>query len=249
MLKAIQLLLTSRFKAGLSRIRAIGYNFFNDAYAAKSYSQEGEDIVLQRMFAGKECGFYVDVGAHHPRRFSNTYLFYKRGWQGINIEPNPEAMRAFQSNRKRDQNLQFGISDHAETLTYYYFDEPALNSFDAELIRYRLANTPYKVVRTSSIPVVRLDHVLAEYLPVGVKIDFLSIDVEGLDFAVLKSNNWKLFRPKCVLVESLKSSLEEVLRSDIYLFMKKQGYELFAKTYNTLIFREQEGTIPDGEYK
>ena len=43
-----------------------------------SYSQEGEDMVLQRIFAQKEYGFYIDVGAHHPKRFSNTYLFYKR---------------------------------------------------------------------------------------------------------------------------------------------------------------------------
>lgn len=248
MLKAIFLLLLGRLRTTLSRIRAMVYDF-NDIYATKSYSQEGEDMVLQRIFAGKECGFYVDVGAHHPRRFSNTYLFYKRGWQGINIEPNPDAMRAFQSDRKRDQNLKFGISERAETLTYYYFDEPALNSFDAELVNWRLANTPYKVVRTSDIPVERLDHILSNYLPAGVEIDFLSIDVEGLDLAVLKSNDWKLFRPKCVLVEALETSLEETIRSDIYLFMKKQGYELFAKTYNTLIFHEHEDTIPDVGYK
>jgi hypothetical protein len=58
---------------------------FFDSYATKSYSQEGEDMILQRMFGEKKHGFYVDVGAHHPRRFSNTYSFYRRGWSGINI--------------------------------------------------------------------------------------------------------------------------------------------------------------------
>ena len=44
------------------------------------YSQNGEDLILNRLFENKEKGFFIDVGAHHPIRFSNTYLFYKKGW-------------------------------------------------------------------------------------------------------------------------------------------------------------------------
>jgi hypothetical protein len=68
---------------------------FLDGYATKSYSQEGEDMILNRIFEGKCQGFYVDIGAHHPRRFSNTYFFYKHGWTGINVEPNPDVVRIF----------------------------------------------------------------------------------------------------------------------------------------------------------
>jgi FkbM family methyltransferase len=246
MLKAILLLLPERLRTTLTLIRAMVYHF-NDSYAIKSYSQEGEDMVLQRMFGEKKHGFYVDVGAHHPRRFSNTYSFYRRGWSGINIEPNPEAMNAFQVDRERDINLQFGIAEHAENLTYYFFDEPALNTFDVALVKSRLATTPYKVVRTSDIPVERLDHILGKHLPLDIEIDFLSIDVEGLDFAVLKSNDWQLFRPKCVLVEALETSLEDAMHGDIFLFMKNQGYELFAKTYNTLIFCDKGIVLESGE--
>jgi FkbM family methyltransferase len=209
-----------------------------DIHATKSYSQEGEDMVLRRIFAGKKCGFYVDVGAHHPHRFSNTNFFYKRGWRGINIEPNPEAIRAFHSSRQRDINIQCGVSENSENLTYYFFNEAALNTFDIEIVKWRLANTPYKLSRTSEIHVKRLDYILEQYLPAGVEIDFLTIDVEGLDFKVLKSNNWKSYRPKCVLVEVLNTSLEGAMQGEIFQFMQLQGYELFAKTYNTLIFRE-----------
>ena len=236
MLKAILLLLPGQLRSALSHFRAKVF----DIYATKSYSQEGEDMILKRIFAGKERGFYVDVGAHHPRLFSNTYFFYKRGWRGINIEPNPDAIRAFQTDRERDINLQLGVSDHAEDLPYYCFDEPALNTFDAELVKSRLATTSYKIVGTCSVPVERLDHILREYLPLNTRIDLLSIDVEGLDFAVLQSNDWQLFRPECVLVESLETSLEDAMHGDIFLFMKDKGYELFAKTFNTLIFREKE---------
>ena len=70
-------------------------------------------------------------------------------------------------------------------------------------------------------------------------IDFLSIDVEGLDFAVLKSNDWARFRPTLVLVEALQNSFEDVMLGEVFQFMKKHQYELFAKTFNTLIFREK----------
>jgi FkbM family methyltransferase len=209
---------------------------FNDAYAIKCYSQEGEDMILRRIFEGQEKGIYVDVGAHHPRRFSNTYYFYKQGWTGVNIEPNPDALMAFKSDRPRDINLQLGVSDTASVLKYYYFDEPALNTFDGSVVKSRLADTPYKVIKTEEVAVDRLDNILKKHLPIGVVVDFISIDVEGLDLAVLRSNDWHLFRPKCVLAEALNMTLDEAMKGDVVLFMVALGYALFARTYNTLIF-------------
>lgn len=193
-------------------------------------------MILQRIFEGKKRGFYVDVGAHHPRRFSNTCLLYRKGWNGINIEPNPDAALAFQKERTKDINLQTGISDSEGALTYYLFTDPALNSFDKELVDWTTQNTKYKVVATKQIAVQRLETVLRKHVPPRVDIDLLSIDVEGLDMSVLRSNDWDTFRPTVVLVESLETSLEEVLVSEVYLFMRDRGYYLYAKTVNTLIF-------------
>jgi FkbM family methyltransferase len=213
-------------------------SFLYDDFANKSYSQEGEDMILNRIFEGKSQGFYVDIGAHHPRRFSNTYLFYKRGWTGINVEPNPDVIKVFKSDRSRDLNLQCGVSDCDGELKYYYFDEPALNTFDESLVRSRLETTPYKVIKQENIPVWQLSSILKKHLPEGMPIDFLSVDVEGLDFAVLKSNDWNAFRPYCVLAEVLNVTLEEAISGEIAQFMREQGYRVFARTYNTLIFRE-----------
>jgi len=236
-------ILPNKLTKALSRLRS----YVPGGYAVRSYSQEGEDMILRRVFEGKKSGFYVDIGAHHPLRFSNTHYFYRRGWRGINVEPNPDSIRAFQSARRRDFNLQVGVSNYAGRLTYYLFDESALNTFDGALVKSRLADTAYKVVGTIEIPVERLDSILEKYLPENTEIDFLSIDVEGLDFAVLNSNDWRLYRPKIVLVEALGKSLEDVLHGEIFYFMKGQGYELFAKTFNTLIFRERkdDGAGPD----
>lgn len=211
-----------------------------DIYAVKSYSQEGEDMILRRLFEGVAHGRYVDVGAHHPRRFSNTYLFYRRGWRGINIEPNPEAFRMFESDRNGDTNLQMGIASRKGTLTYYQFDEPALNTFDQGMVEAR-RSTPYRVIGTVPVVVDRLDSVLGRYLPAGAQIDFLSVDVEGLDYEVLTSNDWQRFRPKCVVVEALRETVEEAVTGNTASLLNQQGYELVAKTLNSLIFREKPG--------
>jgi len=207
-----------------------------DRYGTKSYSQEGEDMILRRIFEGKARGFYVDVGAHHPTRFSNTHFFYKRGWCGINIEPNPGVSDFFRSVRKRDIHVELGVSDSAGEITYYQFNEPALNTFDSESVKSSLARQQYHLKSTCRVTVERLDQILDSYLPLGTSIDFLSIDVEGLDLAVLRSNNWQRYRPKCVLVEVLKSSLEDVMNNPVYGFMKQQQYMLHAKTHNTVFF-------------
>jgi FkbM family methyltransferase len=233
-LKAFANRLPSWLKRPLLRVRERLF----DTYAVKSFSQEGEDLILRRIFNKQVSGFYVDVGAHHPRRFSNTFNFYRCGWLGINIDPNPDAMRAFLSDRSRDINIQCGVADRPGTLTYYRFDEAALNTFDADVVKSRLANTPYKLLGSIEVRVERLAAILERCLPANQAIDFLTIDAEGMDLQVLKSNDWKRYRPHCVLVESLGVSLEDALRGEIFPFMRDQGYELFAKTFNTLVFRE-----------
>jgi FkbM family methyltransferase len=221
-------------KKMLRQIRRI----FFDEFAIKSYSQEGEDMILNRIFEGKIKGFYVDIGAHHPRRFSNTHFFYKRGWTGINVEPNPDVVRIFNVERPRDKNLQCWISSVDGVLKYHYFDDPALNTFDEFMVQSRLKFTDYKLIKIEDIPVYRLDRILRDHVPSGKGIDFLSVDVEGLDLLVLMSNDWNLFRPSCVLAEVLNATFEEAINGDIAKFMEKQGYAVFARTYNTLIFRD-----------
>lgn len=210
--------------------------FLREPHSRACYSQEGEDQVLVRIFDGVQGGFYVDVGAHHPWRFSNTYLFYLRGWTGINIEPNPVVQRLFAQHRPGDRNIQCGVAEAAGRLTYHYFDEPALNTFDAGLARERVERTSYKLLGTQEVAVERLDEILGRSLAPGQRIDFLSVDVEGLDLAVLRSNDWSRYRPRIVLAEALDSMIETAINGELCVFMRSHGYRLFAKTYNTMFF-------------
>ena len=96
------------------------YHLYLNSHAGTYYSQEGEDILLSRIFGEQTEGFYVDVGAHHPRRFSNTCFFYKRGWRGINIDALPGSMKVFQKLRPHDINLELAVSEREQVLTYYH---------------------------------------------------------------------------------------------------------------------------------
>jgi len=211
-------------------------------YLQFSYSQEGEDLILERILGPRKTGFYVDVGAHHPRRFSNTLRFYKRGWHGINIEPNPDAMKLFARQRRRDINLCYGVGDSETELTYFMFNEPALNSFDRKLSEQRQSGE-YRISSTRQIPVKRLSSLLAEFVPKNVQLDFMSIDVEGFDLQVLQSNDWTRFRPTCLLVEAESFNLADPGANRIHGFLEGQNYALFAKTYNTLIYLDRNSQL------
>ena len=203
-----------------------------------SYSQDGEDIVIAELFNDKQGGFYVDVGAHHPQRFSNTYYFYLKGWSGINIDAMPGSMKIFDDLRSRDINLEIPISDKSEILTYYEFDEPALNSFSLPLSQKRIKTSSYKIIAETQLKTQTLAEVLDKHLPPEQTIDFLSIDVEGLDYQVMSSNNWDKYKPKVLLVEDLElSSLKNINTSKVCLFLEERGYVLLAKTMRTLIFK------------
>ncbi|WP_414528670.1 FkbM family methyltransferase [Nodularia chucula] len=237
---------TSKFIAKIKQSVkvALGYStaYTNHQYAFHkiSWSQDGEDMIVAELFDGRFKGFYVDVGAHHPQRFSNTYYFYLlRGWKGINIDAMPGSMKIFNDLRPRDINLEIPISDKPETLTYYQFDEPGLNSFCLP-VSSELATTrsKYKIVAETQLQTQTLAEVLDQYLPPGQTIDVLSIDVEGLDYQVMISNNWDKYQPKVVLIEDLAlTNLKNIDTSKVYLFLEAKGYVLFAKTMRTLIFK------------
>lgn len=212
------------------------------AEAARHYSQEGEDIILGRIFEGRHSGSFIDIGAHHPRRFSNTCLFYLRGWSGMNIEPNPDAIQLFRVERPRDINVQSGVSDVAGELNYCMFDEPALNTFDTDLAADRERTTPFRMTGRQRIDVQRLDILLDRYWPEGRPIDFMSIDVEGFDLKVAQSNDWNRYRPSYVLVECLGSDMERLAEEPMHHFLSRQDYTLYAKTVNTFIYRDRRTT-------
>lgn len=237
-----------RVRAALHR-RLRWVRFANDmADVQFFFSQFGEDAYLQRHYARKawertgdatqlQMGFYVEVGAFAPKLFSNTYWFYKHGWRGITVDPTPGTAAKFDRQRPRDKNLELAISDTQGTLTFYHFGSPhvmnSLSKAHADEWAQRLRQVPEEIV----VHTVRLEQVLEEHLPAGQPIDFLSVDVEGHDYQVLKSNDWNRFRPELVIFEEHHFDVRFQENSAILALLRQAGYEMCAWTPPSVFFK------------
>ena len=213
-------------------------------YARRFYSQEGEDMILDRLYQGQESGFYIDVGAHHPIRYSNTYHFYLRGWRGINLDAAPGSMAKFAQARNRDINLECAVGEKSgQILPFYVLSEPTLSTFDKALAESHLGGRwNWQIVETVQVRTQTLGDILAVHLPAGRAIDFMSVDVEGFDLEVLRSNDWAKYRPKIVIAECFASKAEDLAKDPVHMFLESQRYERFANTPNSYFFRDK--TIP-----
>jgi FkbM family methyltransferase len=210
----------------------------------KYYSELGEDVILQH-YCPKKTGFYVDIGAYHPKRISVTRMFYERGWRGINIEPNPNSIKAFNKIRRRDINLNVGVSDEVGELDYYYYG-PRNEGNHFSIERYELYKNrnslPQKIIK---IKVDTLNNILENNLPKDMEIDFLTIDVEGSELKILKALNYEKYAPKHILVEDLdfwdkNKDFMDFQNTDLYQFLNMKKYIVVAKTWYTILFRKAE---------
>ncbi len=219
--------------------RWIKYELLN-GHSRRSFSQEGEDLILARMleFESDVPHFYVDVGANHPKRYSNTYGFYRRGWNGIAIEPDPDLANRFAVSRPRDRVVAVGIAESSGELTYHRFSDPAMNTFDSVLAAERERDGRWQLVERSTIPVRTLASVLSEHADNREGIGFMSVDVEGFDLAVLRSNDWQRFRPRILMAESLEARLGDIARCPIHALMTSRGYEIVSKAHFTCFYRD-----------
>ncbi|MCH8495126.1 MAG: FkbM family methyltransferase [Balneolales bacterium] len=209
----------------------------------ETYSQFGEDAVLRAYFESKEFntgqsidhGFFVDIGAFEPKRFSNTYLFYKNGWTGINVDASPGTQKAFNLVRKRDINLQYAVGKSSEAVTFYCWSFPnVVNTTDREhAIKWteRIGKAPNEI----EVQQKTLKEILDTYLPKDKTINFLSVDVEGRDLDVLKSNDWNKYKPEVVLVEDHDFTGLH-FETKISEYMVSLGYVIYAWVRPTIIF-------------
>lgn len=188
----------------------------------KSFSQGGEDIIIDKLLRNKKHGFYVDVGAFDPTRFSNTKRFYLKGWLGINIEPDPIRCKTFQENRPRDVSLNLGVANRSGSMDFFRFNPQTLSTFSKKTAGI-YQKSGHALATVSKIRIQKLSSILEKYAN-KKSIDFLSIDTEGLDLEVLKSNNWGMFRPKVICIEGQDKKIDKML--------SKLGYK---KTYQTVV--------------
>lgn len=212
---------------------------FYDWMGKRSYGQSGEDIILAGELGKKKKGFYVDIGAYHPKQFSNTYLFYKKGWKGIVVDPNQELIRFHEEVRPKDIHLNVGVAREEGVMDYIILNDPASNTFVMSEAEESVKNAGRKIIGKRPVAVLPLKKILYQYAPKDVPIDLLSVDTEGMDYLVLESNDWGKYRPEIIVCEDMEFDFKNWTRSKVAVLLDKQGYSLLAKTPYSLIFKRK----------
>lgn len=212
--------------------RKIRNVFFEPDHSSGFFAQAGEDAILYGIFNKKmqsgENGFFVDIGAYHPITHSNTFRFYLSGWRGINVDACPGSMNLFNKIRPLDINLEIGIGKVKGESNYYLLDEKStMNSFSKQnLDDHGILDG---VKKELLLEMTTLEEIFDAHSNNFREIDFLSVDVEGLDYDVLESNNWEKYRPKVIVVEIKCSNIEDLKDDKIYKLLTKQSYVVVAK--------------------
>jgi len=216
-------------------------------YKKICYSQFGEDLIIGFIFRNLKIGkpTYIDIGANHPAKLNNTYLFYKNGSTGICIEPNPYLFKQIKDKRKRDICLNIGIgTKEDQKANYYIMSSDVLNTFSKEEAENLAATTNQKIEKIIQIPLLPLNEVIKENFN-GKTPNFISLDTEGFDFEILKSIDFDKFRPEVICVETLTYTENKTERKEqeVLDFMTKKGYYVHADTYINTIFVDKQKWI------
>ena len=216
-----------------------------NSFPKKSYSQTGEDLIIKHLLESLKINkiFYLDIGAHHPKYLSNTYLFYRQGSSGICIEPDPKLFKRIKLARRRDVCLNVGISDQTnEKLNFFIMDIPTLNTFSKSEAEKMESDKLCRIKKIITVPVMSINDLFLKY---NKKIDLLTIDTEGFDEKILASLDFSKYRPFIICVESVSYQGSEIDNrgNDLNSMLIDKGYKLYADTHINSIYIDNSSDI------
>lgn len=200
----------------------------------KSYSQVGEDLLVAYFLQKEKEVSYIDIGCLWPTKLSNTYFFYKRGGRGLCIDPNPDIRAEYEAARPRDVFVNQGVGATPGALTYHRFQNPVFNTFVGERAAALQATgrRGRNAIGTVEVPVRPLGQILRDLDwrgRFGARVDFLSLDVEGLEHDVLSSMDFAYVRPRLIVLETAVTERTPEKNACIAL-LRQHGYQLAGWT-------------------
>ncbi len=191
-----------------------------------TYAQNREDIIIDWFFKDRKTGFYIDIGAGNPDIDTVTKLFYNKGWNGINVEPIDHIYRYINKRRKRDINLNIGVSNKSGKLSFREYGTDGLSTFSNEMKEDYLDhpdNVTSKFI-DYQVDVVTLSQIFKEHAK-SIRVQFLKVDVEGYEYEVLAGNDWKKNRPELLCIEAnhVKHDWRPILLENEYVKAHHDG--------------------------
>jgi len=209
-----------------------------------SYAQFGEDVnvawILDQLNLTRTT--YLDIGAYLPIFANNTYLLYQRGSRGVLVEPNIDLIPELRAKRPGDTVLNVGVGVTEQgAADFYCMSLPEWNTFDKDEAEGRVSahGGRVKIERVVKMPLITINRIMADHFPPSGP-DFLSIDIESLDLAVLKTLDFTRFRPKVMCVETLVTMTSR-MDPETTKFLASHGYEVRGMTIANTIYMDQSG--------
>ena len=179
---------------------------------------EGEDLEIIKLTKHINKGFYVDAGCYHPLHLNNTYLLYKRNWNGMNIDLSKFSIDLFNYMRPDDVNINSAVTNNdGETIVFYQKKISQLSTIKKEVAKDRMQGS----IKERKIISQKLTTILNKSKFNKRKIDFLNIDLEGADLEALNSLDFNIYRPKIICIEITDSNIEI---TQTYKFLKNLKY-------------------------
>lgn len=220
----------SMIRASIEYLKTVAKLFLGRG-VRKSYSQFGEDLIVQSLSKDTR-GTYIDVGTYHPILYSNTYALYKKGWSGLVVDPNDYLKLLYTLLRPRDTFISAGVGSEGNS-TYHMFSDGAYNTFNAESASAYKKLSWLHYLGSVESRIVSLSRIVHENNV--QKIGFLNIDVEGNDLNVLRSYDWSV-RPKVIAIESNDFNPDMPQKSEIYMLLRSKNYRLVGLSGVSLLW-------------
>ncbi len=203
-----------------------------------SYSQSGEDLIIRQIFTalGLDRITYLDLGANHPTRFSNTYLFYSNGSSGVCVEPDPTAQPLFRKWRGRDMLLTCGVGLEEGEADFYIMTTNTLSTFSKEEAERYQGYGSQKITRVVKLPLKPVNAILEQYFEKCPNL--ISLDIEGMDFQILQSLDLDKWRPEVFCIETLTYTEDKTERKleEIMEYMQSRDYLVYGDTFINTVF-------------
>ena len=197
------------------------------------FSETGEDIVLNQ-FIDRSPGKFVDVGAHHPITGSNTFGLYIKGWSGIAVEPQTKFNLLWKVFRRRDLLINSPVSSKLEVV-FHYFTNTLLNTINSKVANIHKSDNKW----LNSVPMKAISlHSILPFELSPLENFVLSIDIEGAELEALSTIDWKVQKPRLILVESWEKPW--IRGNETNAFLSKKHYKLEAYTGLTSVYVAQE---------
>ena len=206
-----------------------------------TFAEHGEDILIHRLLLWKEGGFYIDCGAYHARNMSLSARLRNFGWTGINIEIDPKAAHQLSIDLPGTKTICAAIGESGDTATFFKYVDPVLNTIDpiqhAHLQKIESNGELFtNYLGSEEIKTKTINEILKECFISNYTIDFLNLDIEGVELVALKGFPWKTQCPAVIACEIHHLDLYICRNHPIVSYMMDLGYVLQSYVFHTAIF-------------